>query len=763
MAAELPDPGTLRAALWAGPLPDPAAPAAALARALEAGTDYPEAQAALRALVRHGLPPEPALAMALARWPWSIDLALVALQAAPPADGAALAQLAARVMAENRRHASLGRALAEAGQAARAVAHLQGIDRSAETWAADTACLAELLWHLDRPEEAAGHLAAARPHLPEAEAQRLALLGAWITGGAPGLAAAQDAAALPDASGLWSFVMGLWLAERDLPRARAALERLARLRPEGDPETLFDRARLALDAEDPQTARALLDSLPATPPADWPERRHVLHLRALIDLGDAAPDPAPLHAAALTHAEAAARVWPGNPVLQGLALAAAERAGDWDALVARAQAGLADPRRAASCLGQLARLGLPDPDHALPPTGPEAAAEQARIRAMLALEAGRPALALNLAAHRPASPQARARLAEPVAEAHLWARCPGPALTALEGALALKPGHMGMVLQYARAQFFAGGFAAAEAALARFRRLKTAQTGHPPQPDLRDLITADALASGADLPESEPAAESRARLGPLLPQHPGLAACWLARPGALPAFRPGSGAPIPPHAALYWEGPVPAPVARGLTRWRVCLPDWTVTLFDAAAARAWLEAHDPEGAAAFDHLADPAARADLFRACWLAQSGGLFVDSDEYPRAPLADRFAGASCVIVLESGYGTAANNFLAAAPGLALIAAFRARILRRLAQTPAPYAWWDSGPAQLTATLAGALVKTPEGPDGLRILSQAEYCARVTTNLPFPHKRRPDHWRQRGAGNGILPPSPEHGQITP
>jgi len=438
-------------------------------------------------------------------------------------------------------------------------------------------------------------------------------------------------------------------------------------------------------------------------------------------------------------------------------LAARERCQDWEALAAELMSDTSDPARIAA----LARLGLPRPDSLTAPASPEAAVEQAKLRGDLSLETGAPDAALTATALAPLSALARARLAETRAEALLWQRRPAAALALLDAALATRPAHMGMWLQLARARFLLGDFAAAESALARFRRLKQGQTGHPPATDLRDRITADALASGQSLPPDEDAAISRDRLGPALARHPGLAACWLARPGAVPPFHPGPADAIPHHAGLYWEGPMPAPVARGIARWREMLAGWQVDLFDAPAARAWLATHDPEAAEIFDSLTAPAARADLFRACWIACAGGLFVDSDEYPRDSVAPWLDGATTVLVLESGYGTAANNFLAAAPGQSLMTAFRARVLSRLTTTDTPYPWWDSGPAQLTAALAGALTDRPQGWPGLRVLTQADYCARVTTNLPFPHKRRPDHWRQQGAPSLHSPP--DHGHIRP
>lgn len=742
----------LRAALWAGPLPDPAAPGRHLAEALAAGLDYPAALERLRALADHGLPAGAALEAALARWDWSIDLGLLAVRLAGPA---ALPQLAARVAAQGRRRATLARALWASGQTAAALAALEPLDPASETHAEDAEARAELALLAGDEARAAAAVAAALAVLPPGRATRLRLRAVWLTAGAAALARAADegagAGAAPEAL---AFLFEVWLAERDLPRARAVFDRLARLRPAGDAETGLDRVRLALAAEDSETALAGLSALPAVPPADWAPRRHALWLRAALAAADRAADPGPGWAAAADHAERAARLWPGHAGLAGLAVAAQERCLDWDALAAALAPAAAQGDVPA--VAARARLGWPDPAALLPPAAPpgppDARAEARRRASALALEAGDVAAALALTAETAALPApVRAGLAEMRAEALLWQRATGAALALLDPLIAAHPSRLGPLLQRSRARFFAGDFAGAEADLAEFRRRKRAETGLDPATDLRDRITADALAAAPTGPPAAPAPAALAR-------HPGLAAWWLAQPGRQPGFAPDPAAAIPPQAALYWEGPQPGPVTRGAARWAAVLAGWRVTLFDAPAARAWLAAEDRDALPAFESLGAPAARADLFRACWVARAGGLFVDSDEFPRADPQPWLAGARAVLVLESGYGTAANNFLAAEPGHPLLRAVRDAVLAGLAATPEPYPWWDSGPARLTAVLAAALAAG--GPDtaGLRLLSQAEYCAKITTNLPFPHKRGSGHWRQ-----ALVRPAPAEAAAAP
>lgn len=713
----------LARALWTGPLADPGAPGAALAARVDTA-DYAEVLEGLRRLVALALPVAPALPMALARWRWSIDLGALAVEAGEPG---ALDDLARRVDRGGRRHGVLARALWAAGQPDAARATLTTLDPASPSHAADLEARFDLALGAGDWAGAEADLAALASHLDPGPLARLRLRLAYDRGGAVALAQALDQAP-PAQPGPWAWALPVWLAERDFARARAALDRLARLRDPASADHLLDAALLALDSEAPDRARGHLVLLPPAHPARWPLRRHLLHLRLTLAEADRAPDPGPGWQALADHAARALRLHPRAPGLLALVRTGLELTRDWEGL-ARDLAAAPDP----AALGHLARLGLPAPHRALPPAPPpEAAATAAKLACELALLAGAPAAGLAaLDAARVAAAPLAVWLDEFRADTLLTLRRPAEAAALLDGALARHPTRMGLWLHRARAAFFLGDFAASEAALSRFRALKTAQLGAPPAPDLRDRITADALAAGRPLPgPSDPAPQDS----------PGLAAAWMARPGAVPAFAPVQGA-IPARLGHYWEGPLPAPAARGAAAWAARHPGWTQTLFDRLAAEGWLAAHLPSALPAFAAQTMPAARADLFRLCWLVQGGGVWADLDEYPRTAVDDWLDGAAGVFVLESGYGTVANNFLAARPGLAMLAQARDDALARLAQaTTDP--WWDSGPARLTRALAPALAPTLGSP-GLRVLSQSDYCARVTTNLPFPHKRRPDHWR--------------------
>ena len=99
--------------LWAGPLDDPAAPG----RALVTATDYARVLPDARALVAWRLPLDlPSLQQ---RWPWSIDLALLSVEAEGD-----IAPLRRAVETQGRRHGVLARALWSLGRDTEAIAVL---------------------------------------------------------------------------------------------------------------------------------------------------------------------------------------------------------------------------------------------------------------------------------------------------------------------------------------------------------------------------------------------------------------------------------------------------------------------------------------------------------------------------------------------------------------------------------------------------------------------------------------------------------------
>ncbi len=777
---ETPDtPQALARALWDGPLAEPGAPGDALAGRIGSGLGYDPALAMLRALHGPALPCGGALAAAEARWPGSIDIALIAAEGAPDMDAATRAQarsrLAALVQETGRRAEAQARLLWRTGEFRAARALLAGPAKAL----GDAALLARLDLALQAGdwEGAAADLAALAPRLAPGHHRALSLRLLWLREGAAALVCAQGKAfrssgtATPDAArtpGLWRMLLRLHLAGQDIPRAEKALARLSALTGADHPQTRAASVALALERDDGATATRLLAQEDAQEaPWLWPPRRHMQTLRAGLLLARDLAEPQPHLAALAAHARAVRRLHARHAGLAALDWTCRLAAGDWEGLAAELTAleRCVEPLPAQATVPAaltLGRLGLPDAglhllDANAPPTDapPDLTARHHFARARLRREAGLPANSVPqpYPIPPPASLSA-SRAADLALEQATRALDTGDTATArnlLASHLHRFPRRPALWLAQARAAFLRGDFDGAGRALHRFRLLKTAQRGTPPDQDLRDMITEDAQHAARALPAGAlagPAGRVIAQLGPApLSASAGLAACLLARAqteGALP-FRPVTGA-IPPRLIHYWEGPESPPVTRNLAAWAAQHPGMAQQVFDPETGQDWLARHDPAIARLFAALAQPAARADLLRLAILAREGGIWADTDEYPRASVTGWLEGASAVFVREPGFGTVANNFIAAAPRLAVLAQARALALNaiaaRLDAGETPYPWRDSGPAVMTRAVAAALFSQGGAP-GLRLLTPQDYAGTVATNLPLPHKRSALHWR--------------------
>lgn len=746
----------LRRALWAGTLAKPEAPDRALAKAITGGMRHGAALGHLRVLHGARLPHEAALAAAAGRWPRSLDIALIEAESeAGKAPGAtrALQRLDALLPGDGSRHDARARLLWRLGRADEARASLAGIapDIAPDSPGAAPAlrCRADLSMRAGDLAAARADLETLRTLLPPGRWQALSMRLIRLEAGGAALRRTLRRTALPPCPELWHSLFSLFIAERDFP---AALQALARLRAvAGDDHAQTRRAEivLALEAEDSARASALIAA--DTPPEDeaapwrWPPRRHALALRAgLLQAGEHAR-PEPALAALAAQAVAAARLHAGDQGLAALALNCRLAAGEWAEL---AQELAHNPSGAAAHV--LLRMGLPGAARnmlnalAAPSTAPARLRHAlAQARTLRAEGSAPAALALLAPLGAPTAPLA-AELALERAEAALAAGEPQAARAVLAAPTRRFPRRPPLWLALSRAAFQEGDFVAAARAQRRLRALKTSQTGAPPPPDLRDMLTDDALRAARALPRGAlqgPPAPIAGRLA----ASPGLAAFALGRAmrqGALP--KPAAGGAVPGLLVHYWEGPESAPVSRNLAAWAALHPRRGQRVFGPEAALAWLHAHDAALARLFSALTLPAARADLFRLAWLAREGGVWVDVDEYPRAAVDDWLAGADGVFVIEPGFGTVANNFIAARPGLAVVeralALAVAGLEGRVAAKEAPYPWWDSGPAVLSCAVAEGVAG---GAGGLRLLGAMDYAARVSSNLPLPHKRGALHWR--------------------
>ena len=85
------------------------------------------------------------------------------------------------------------------------------------------------------------------------------------------------------------------------------------------------------------------------------------------------------------------------------------------------------------------------------------------------------------------------------------------------------------------------------------------------------------------------------------------------------------------HVYFYWDtNPPPADVQGNLQSWRALPANFSQTLFDDAAAQAFISEHlSPERLEVYRWCPHPAMKSDYFRLCYALVRGGVYVDADD--------------------------------------------------------------------------------------------------------------------------------------
>ena len=736
--------------VWSAPLRDRHAPEQALVQALSGDASYDLVLADLRALWRMGLPGIRAAEAARARWPGSIDMAVLACDLrVPVALDADLEHLRACVLRQNRRRAAYAGACLRAGRPELAQVALAAIDPASPTALDDRYRRADIALALSDFDTACEQIEGLQALGRTAASGALRLRLIHQRDGAQAFAAALAALTAPSANVL-AQGFDLAISESDFDLAPDTLARWQACPDANQGALARARTRLALERSDGEGALALLKArLDMAQPWAWAAVDHVQWLRA----GQIVQTDPP---ALLAHARAACRLHARHDWLYHMFHSLREAVEDWDALAHSLPAASAMPQRALIASRAALRLGLVGRAAvALAPARRNAS--QGAVMSRLYMQRAEIFwLAGRLRAAWAALGQARqfaqgagtdADIGILAAEIALTKPDPETAANALRPAARAFPRRMSVTLTEARIAFARGAFADAMDAHARFNDMKRAQTGTLPAPDVRDLIVADAFnaARGIDtaFARDQSITTSLGQVGAeRIAASAGLSACLLNRARETLVFVPDTAATIPHLIVHYWQGPPGPALVRAQRQWARLHPECRQRVFDDAQAEAWLQsAYGPDMAARFGHHSQPAVRADLFRACWIYREGGIFTDLDEYPRVPVLPWLQGARAVLCIERGFGTIANNFIAAVPDHPLCGIALDHVCTALDGCDTPYAWWHSGPAQWTrAAFAHYFV---QGGRDVRFLSQAQYCRRVATNLPYPHKRSPEHWR--------------------
>lgn len=151
----------------------------------------------------------------------------------------------------------------------------------------------------------------------------------------------------------------------------------------------------------------------------------------------------------------------------------------------------------------------------------------------------------------------------------------------------------------------------------------------------------------------------------------------------------------------YWDtGEPPDEVAEWIDRLRAINPGLRHTLYDRDQASWFIGKRvGARERRAFDSVLVPAMQADYFRLCALSSRGGIWVDADYQPVAPLDGALAGAPDSLLL-SWCGHVDNSFMMCrAPGNPFVRACRDLVTLNIEARAPQRAYVVSGPGALSS----------------------------------------------------------------
>ncbi len=709
-----------------------------LAEALVAETAHGPAVSLAREMYRLGLDDalRPLLAAAIERFPRSIDLHALLVDSAPARDrGGPLAVLVDLTLQSGRKRWMAAERQQSAGHNAEALVLLDQPGGAVEHQVADALMRQKLLAAEGREAEAEAALASLRSeHGRDEDVQARVLAEAARRQGAAAVVDAylRLAADHPLPYRLRSQVLAALLSARHFRRAQDFFA--SHLRGAGAPARRRDdycrlllasgRPELALPWYAPRVARFA--------PSERGEAVAELLARAQIAAWKVA--------AAEEVARQGLALAPRNGRLRALLAEALFRRGAWDEIAPLLGSARGLARDMAGRMGRV----VPPPDQGI------GRARHGLDRGDLRL-AARALSAATPRSHADAIATAglRAELAARQGNIH-------KALQLVATLLSLDAERPSSWLLAGRLRFLAGDAPGALEARARFAALRAGSIegvslGH--RRDTPDLVL-ESLADPpvlAGLVDASPGAGFDHALG-LDPARFG-AGDWMQFIYRLVHARgdlilpPAGPSRIPRQLVSYWEGPRSRPLDTIGDEWRSLLTGWEVAAFDRDGAEAWLAAEAaPPLARRFRAARHPATRADIFRVAYLARAGGLWIDGDERPQAPIDDWLEGCDLLLVHEKGHSTIANSFVGAAPGHPVLTAAAEAIANTSSFKGGIDTWIETGPG-LFAVACGRWIhgtlRARGRVEGLRLLKSEDYDSRVAANLDLPHKFASDYWR--------------------
>ena len=204
---------------------------------------------------------------------------------------------------------------------------------------------------------------------------------------------------------------------------------------------------------------------------------------------------------------------------------------------------------------------------------------------------------------------------------------------------------------------------------------------------------------------------------------------------------------IPFAVTQFWDSSdLPCDLEEYSQSWSRLNPGFAYRRLNLTEARAFFEEIGRRDALhAFDRVAEPAMKADIFRLGWLSHYGGVYADCDDRCRSDLSPLLSDGVELVLYQEDLGSVGNNFIACAPRHPVICAAFDAAVRTVSGGQTEILWLATGPGLLTRALAAWLAEDDDLNARLRrirVLDRHELLGFAAIHCVGAYKRTERHW---------------------